>query len=89
MTGQDAVNVAESFNSNLGIDGVVLTKLDGDTRGGAALYLPVYSANVFCTLSLSIFIFASFSLFCVPAGDGGRLGAGWRTLYKGQFVRIA
>ncbi len=37
MTGQDAVNVAESFNANLGIDGVVLTKLDGDTRGGAAL----------------------------------------------------
>ncbi|MBQ2932892.1 MAG: signal recognition particle protein [Clostridia bacterium] len=37
MTGQDAVNVAESFNSELEIDGVVLTKLDGDTRGGAAL----------------------------------------------------
>ena len=37
MTGQDAVNVAETFNNNLGIDGVVLTKLDGDTRGGAAL----------------------------------------------------
>lgn len=37
MTGQDAVNVAESFNEVLGIDGVVLTKLDGDTRGGAAL----------------------------------------------------
>ena len=37
MTGQDAVNVAETFNENLGIDGVVLTKLDGDTRGGAAL----------------------------------------------------
>ncbi len=37
MTGQDAVNVAESFNEKLGIDGVVLTKLDGDTRGGAAL----------------------------------------------------
>ena len=37
MTGQDAVNVAESFNQNLGIDGVILTKLDGDTRGGAAL----------------------------------------------------
>ena len=37
MTGQDAVNVADSFNQNLGIDGVVLTKLDGDTRGGAAL----------------------------------------------------
>ncbi len=37
MTGQDAVNVATSFNETLGIDGVVLTKLDGDTRGGAAL----------------------------------------------------
>ncbi|MDD2212413.1 MAG: signal recognition particle protein [Clostridia bacterium] len=37
MTGQDAVNVAESFNQRLGLDGVVLTKLDGDTRGGAAL----------------------------------------------------
>ena len=37
MTGQDAVNVASSFNEALGIDGVVLTKLDGDTRGGAAL----------------------------------------------------
>ena len=37
MTGQDAVNVAQSFNDTLGIDGVILTKLDGDTRGGAAL----------------------------------------------------
>ena len=37
MTGQDAVNVAESFNADLGLDGVVLTKLDGDARGGAAL----------------------------------------------------
>lgn len=37
MTGQDAVNVAEMFNSKVGIDGVILTKLDGDTRGGAAL----------------------------------------------------
>ena len=37
MTGQDAVNVAKTFDSDLGIDGVILTKLDGDTRGGAAL----------------------------------------------------
>ena len=37
MTGQDAVNVAASFNEKVGIDGVILTKLDGDTRGGAAL----------------------------------------------------
>ena len=37
MTGQDAVNVADTFNQKVGIDGVILTKLDGDTRGGAAL----------------------------------------------------
>lgn len=37
MTGQDAVNVAQMFHEKLGIDGVILTKLDGDTRGGAAL----------------------------------------------------
>ena len=37
MTGQDAVNVATTFNNEIGIDGVILTKLDGDTRGGAAL----------------------------------------------------
>lgn len=37
MTGQDAVNVASTFNETLGIDGLILTKLDGDTRGGAAL----------------------------------------------------
>ena len=37
MTGQDAVNVAGSFNEKVGIDGVILTKMDGDTRGGAAL----------------------------------------------------
>ena len=37
MTGQDAVNVAQAFDEKVGVDGVVLTKLDGDTRGGAAL----------------------------------------------------
>ena len=37
MTGQDAVNVATTFNEKIGVDGVILTKLDGDTRGGAAL----------------------------------------------------
>ena len=37
MTGQDAVNVAKSFDDTLGIDGMMLSKLDGDTRGGAAL----------------------------------------------------
>ena len=37
MTGQDAVNIADTFNKELGIDGIVLTKLDGDTSGGAAL----------------------------------------------------
>ena len=37
MTGQDAVNVAQSFDEQIGVDGVILTKLDSDTRGGAAL----------------------------------------------------
>ena len=37
MTGQDAVNVAQTFTEKVGIDGVILTKMDGDTRGGAAL----------------------------------------------------
>lgn len=37
MTGQDAVNVATMFDEKIGIDGVILTKMDGDTRGGAAL----------------------------------------------------
>jgi len=37
MTGQDAVNTAKAFNDKINFDGVVLTKLDGDTRGGAAL----------------------------------------------------
>ena len=37
MTGQDAVNIAKSFNEKVGIDGVILTKMDGDARGGAAL----------------------------------------------------
>ncbi|HEY9061044.1 MAG TPA: signal recognition particle protein [Pseudobacteroides sp.] len=37
MTGQDAVNVSQSFDQKLGVDGIILTKLDGDTRGGAAL----------------------------------------------------
>jgi signal recognition particle subunit SRP54 len=39
MTGQDAVNTAKAFNDRLNFSGVVLTKLDGDTRGGAPLYL--------------------------------------------------
>ncbi|MDI6714075.1 MAG: signal recognition particle protein [Thermodesulfovibrio sp.] len=37
MTGQDAVNIAKSFNDKIGIDGIILTKMDGDARGGAAL----------------------------------------------------
>ena len=37
MTGQDAVNVAENFHTTVGIDGIILTKMDGDARGGAAL----------------------------------------------------
>jgi len=52
MTGQDAVNVSTTFNEQLGIDGVIITKLDGDTRGGAALSIrsvtgkPIYYAGM-------------------------------------------
>ncbi len=45
MTGQDAVNVSESFNQKVGIDGVILTKCDGDTRGGAALSIKAVSGK--------------------------------------------
>lgn len=45
MTGQDAVNVSESFSNKVGIDGVILTKLDGDTRGGAALSIRAVSGK--------------------------------------------
>ena len=47
MTGQDAVNAASAFDEALGIDGVLLTKLDGDARGGAALYIRKFVQ--FCT----------------------------------------
>src|SRR5699024_10331018 len=45
MTGQDAENVSEMFNEKVGIDGVILTKLDGDTRGGAALSIRAVSGK--------------------------------------------
>ena len=45
MTGQDAVNVSETFNEKVGIDGVIVTKLDGDTRGGAALSIKAISGK--------------------------------------------
>ncbi|MCR5641653.1 MAG: signal recognition particle protein [Lachnospiraceae bacterium] len=50
MTGQDAVNVASSFDEQIGIDGVILTKLDGDTRGGAALSIRAVTGKpiLFC-----------------------------------------
>lgn len=45
MTEWDAVNVSDMFNSKVGIDGVILTKLDGDTRGGAALSIKAISGR--------------------------------------------
>ena len=49
MTGQDAVNVSGTFNDKIGIDGVILTKLDGDTRGGAAFLSALSPENLFYT----------------------------------------
>ncbi|HZK54027.1 MAG TPA: signal recognition particle protein [Desulfosporosinus sp.] len=50
MTGQDAVNVAESFHKEMGLDGVILSKLDGDTRGGAALSIKAVTG---CTIKFA------------------------------------
>ena len=52
MTGQDAVNVATSFNDKIGIDGVILTKLDGDTRGGAALSIKAVTGKPILFVSM-------------------------------------
>ena len=52
MTGQDAVNVAEMFSNKVGIDGVVLTKLDGDTRGGAALSIKAVTGKPILFVSM-------------------------------------
>ncbi len=58
MTGQDAVNVAKTFHEKIEIDGVILTKLDGDTRGGAALSIravtgkPIFYAGMGEKLSI-------------------------------------
>ena len=58
MTGQDAVNVAESFNSQLEVTGIVLTKLDGDTRGGAALSIKgVINKPITCWFYRQVFYF--------------------------------
>lgn len=77
MTGQDAVNVAASFNEALGIDGVVLTKLDGDTRGGAALSVravtgkPIKFAGVGEKLD-ELEVFHPERMASRILGDGGR-----------------
>ena len=52
MTGQDAVNVAGTFNDKIGIDGVILTKLDGDTRGGAALSIKAVTGKPFLYIGM-------------------------------------
>lgn len=52
MTGQDAVNVAGTFDQEIGIDGVILTKLDGDTRGGAALSIVSVTGKPICYVGM-------------------------------------
>lgn len=52
MTGQDAVNVAENFENKIGIDGVILTKMDGDTRGGAALSIKAVTGKPILFVSM-------------------------------------
>mgnify|MGYP002233736993 CR=1 FL=1 len=52
MTGQDAVNVSGTFNDKIGIDGVILTKLDGDTRAVTALSIRSVTGNLFYTFGM-------------------------------------
>ena len=54
MTGQDAVNVAKTFVDKVGIDGVILTKMDGDTRGGAALSIKAVTGKPILFLGMGV-----------------------------------
>ena len=58
MTGQDAVNVASTFDEKIGIDGVILTKLDGDTRGGAALSIRAVTGKPILYAGISMSVWA-------------------------------
>ena len=62
MTGQDAVNVANDFNQKIGIDGVIVTKLDGDTRGGAALSIRAVTGKpiLYVGMGEKLLIWSSF-----------------------------
>ena len=59
MTGQDAVNVATNFNEKIGIDGVVLTKLDGDARGGAALSIRAVTGKPILYIGMGCLLYTS------------------------------
>ncbi len=52
MTGQDAVNVAKEFDEKVGVDGVILSKMDGDTRGGAALSIKAVTGKPILFVSM-------------------------------------
>ena len=70
MTGQDAVNVAGSFHEKIGVDGVILTKLDGDTRGGAALSIRSVTGRpiLYVGMGRSFLIWSSFIRTVWPPG---------------------
>lgn len=79
MTGQDAVNVAQTFNDDLGLDGLVLTKLDGDTRGGAALSARAITGKPIKFVGTGekiddLDVFHPCREFGLPYGLGGKIG---------------
>ena len=68
MTGQDAVNVAETFQNKIGIDGVILTKMDGDTRGGAALSIKAVTGRPILYVGMGRKAFRSGAVLSGPHG---------------------
>ena len=77
MTGQDAVNVAEAFNERLAFDGVIMTKLDGDARGGAALSVKAVTGKPIKFISVGEKL---DELEVVPSGPAWpRASSGWAT----------
>ena len=75
MTGQDAVNVAKTFNETVGVDGVILTKLDGDTRGGAALSIRAVTGKPILYVGMGRKTFGSGAV--LSGSYGGHAYSAW------------
>ena len=88
MTGQDAVNTAKAFDENLGIDGTILTKMDGDARGGAALSIKTVTVTILQKGSLEIYqVHVAPEDMGKVIGRKGRIANAIRTVVKAGALR--